>query len=389
MSKFVPGVPGIPGSPGAGLPGPAPPEVGSPLFPGWIFTGGLTDDGNYIGDLIDVFGHLGDPNGVYVIQVVDGVLEIIDDDGLYVTPGPDLADIIEAEGIEYDDVRVGDEGFDPNRFIGPTTIIEPGQPPRSDGTLLPATGGRRGRPSSRSGVLKVIRAILEPSDRYSREGEEWLAEQLRRVDYIGPAWDTVRETLHEIVDPHLDDIKKSITKGDILPDMAEEAILDGVDYIRAIITLEAVPVPVPVPIQFADTWPGYDEEGVQSSWLGLLLLLSFLGWLSGGDQTPPPQSTTAPSQPPGDPEPEDEQGEQQTDQQNETDPADQPRIIPYPQPIGTPSKPPVTPEIDFRGGCVFVRLKPEVWVKYCPKIRARKHGEITVAVAGIRERFEV
>ncbi len=391
MSRKFGGAPSGSGPAGGGVVGASPAPPGGPVGPdvsGPILTGGY-NEGDFGGDILDVTGAFGDIGSVYYVTVINGVLEIINaDSGEVISVTPDLADFLEGEGVDYDTTGPSPDG-DSGEFVGEydetnTTEIEvvfggSGSRPGGGhpGVLLPRVPRSRPRlPSVHA--LKIIRAILEPSGRYVKDGQRYLADLVRSTAFIGVKWDEVRDTLHDILDPHIEVINDSITSGDMLPDVAEEALTDGLEYIRTIITLEAVPIPIPVPVQYTEDLPGYDEGGLIPSFIGLLLLLEWIRWLSGRSQAPSPQSTTQPPPPTPGPRDEEQGDDQESDPQSETDTRPQPRLVPYPQPIGDPSDP--KEEIDFKGNCVFYRLRPQVWLKYCPRIRKRRDTRVSMRI---------
>ncbi len=304
---------------------------------------------------------------------MDGIIEVTLDDDTVVPLSDNMREFLDEngiEGVEEDVPRETSDGdpFGPP-FRGPTTEI-----PEGTGELLPRAGRKPGGKTRSVGkkkdvilaIQEIIYGVLEPADRFKREGEEALAELLKLVEYIGPAWDKLRTYLHDKLDPHFELIKEKLD-GE-LPELAEEAIDEVIERLRVIVTVEAVPIPFPVPPEWL-------------KWLGrlpglifLLLLLEVLFWLSRK-----PQSTTPGPQKQRPLPREQDEGDQEDDERDQGR-DDRPRIpqriipIPFPTEEGDAGG----PEITFKGKCIFVKFHPNVWVRVC---RRRDRWEYNLNIA--------
>ncbi len=345
------GGPGGVGAAGAGGGGGPPPATGEPGV-GVFITGG-----EGIFEILDSTGLFGPVGILYDIRIIDGVMEVTRaSDGQSVEPNQAMLDFLEAEGVIFDTVGtpIGEDVTDGD-------VVMPGADGGEETTegdildgLLPESVLRETKKVEATAkelyeaMLKVSVGVLEPSERYKREGEEALAGIFRRVPYVGPGWDKLRVVLREKLEPLMADISEGIEGAD-LPDIVEEGLDDATEFIADLVRLEAVPLPFPVPTNFP----------IPPWFIILLVLLEILWWLARRPQSTSPQPQPLPR--PRQADTERDQDQEEGDQGSDYRP--QPRVIPIPIPVR--DKPSIIPQI--KDACVIVEFRPGIRLEACKR----------------------
>lgn len=352
--------------PGGGHGGP-PGGAGVPPSEG-VLTGSA-DTG--IWDFIDYGGLLGDRGLLYELRLVGDYLEITTDAGIVISGSQSFLDWFESEtGIGGLDTTLPEDGEDELGLDDPyygsgdhpnVREIDPvdNDPPEEDEILQ-----KKPLEHAKETVEKlqeVIIDVLEPVEELKSEGEIYLGKLARRIPFIGPGWDRLRETLREKLTPVRDELKEILDRGDPLPGVVKETLEDAIDFTTSVITLEAVPLPIP--------YPG-DALPPQLRWLPLVgWILQVLWWLSRREQSPS-LPTQRPYRDPDDQDDDFDEGEQDGDF---IEPRPQPILFPVPQEVGDDGVPSVT----YNNGCFFHKVRPRVWLRVC---RRRGYWELKVKI---------